>query len=58
MRSVTRRPTPTKPVPVRVPPELVARIDALKGELVPREAYVRVLLTKAVEAEERKAAKR
>jgi hypothetical protein len=55
---MVNRPTPAKAVPVRVPPDLVARIDALKGELVPREAYVRVLLTKAVEAEERKAAKR
>jgi hypothetical protein len=50
--------TTDKPVPVRIPPELVARIDTLKGDLVPREAYVRRLLTKAIEAEERKAAKR
>jgi hypothetical protein len=47
----------TKPVPVRIPPEMVARIDALKG-LVPREAYVRHLLDRALKAEERKAAKR
>jgi hypothetical protein len=47
-----------KPVPVRIPPEMVARIDALKGSLVPREAYVRDLLDRALKAEERKAAKR
>ena len=47
----------TKPVPVRIPPELVERIDALR-DLVPREAYVRRLLERAVAAEERKAAKR
>jgi hypothetical protein len=45
---------PTKPVPIRVPPELVARIDVLRG-LVPRETYVRDLLGRAVTAEERKA---
>jgi hypothetical protein len=44
-----------KPVPVRIPPEMVARIDALRPELVPREAFVRVLLDKALKAEERKA---
>ena len=47
--------TPTKPVPVRIPPEMVRRIDALKGELVPREAYIRHLLDKALAAEEHKA---
>lgn len=47
-----------KAVPVRIPPDMVARIDALKGELVPREAYVRHLLEKALKAEERKASKR
>ena len=47
-----------KAVPVRIPPDMVARIDALKGELVPREAYVRRLLEKALKAEERKASKR
>jgi hypothetical protein len=50
--------TPTKPVPVRIPPDMVRRIDALKGDLVPREAYVRHLLDKALSAEELKAAKR
>jgi hypothetical protein len=48
----------TKPVPVRIPPEMVARIDALKGPLVPREPYVRHLLDRALKTEERKAAKR
>jgi hypothetical protein len=47
----------TKPVPVRIPPEMVARIDSLRG-LVPREAYVRDLLDRALKSEERKAAKR
>jgi hypothetical protein len=46
---------PTKPIPVRVPPELVARIDALKDPLVPREAFVRYLLDRALKLEERKA---
>jgi hypothetical protein len=45
----------TKPVPIRIPPEMVARIDALKDPLVPREAYVRALLDRALKAEERKA---
>jgi hypothetical protein len=36
---------------------MVERIDALRG-LVPREAYVRDLLDKALKAQERKAAKR
>ena len=49
--------TTIKPVPVRITPELVARIDALRG-LVPREPYVRDLLDKALKAEERKAPKR
>ena len=35
---------PAKPVPIRIPPEMVARIDALKDPLIPREAYVRHLL--------------
>lgn len=47
-----------KPVPVRIPAEMVARIDAVKGPLVPRERYVRELLERALRAEERKAAKR
>ena len=45
-----------KPLPVRITPELVARIDALRG-LAPREAYVRYLLDKAITAEERKSSK-
>jgi hypothetical protein len=44
----------TKPLPVRIPPEMVARIDRLRPELVPREAYVRDLLDKALKAEELK----
>jgi hypothetical protein len=45
-----------KPLPIRVPAELVARIDRVRG-LIPRETYVRDLLDKAVSAQERKAAK-
>jgi hypothetical protein len=37
---------------------MVARIDALKDPLIPREAYVRHLLEQALAAEERKAGKR
>jgi hypothetical protein len=46
-------PVTKKPVPVRIPPEMVARIDALR-DLAPREAYVRRLLDRALAAEERK----
>jgi hypothetical protein len=49
---------PAKSVPVRIPAEMVARIDATKDPLIPREAYVRHLLDKALRAEERKLAKR
>jgi hypothetical protein len=49
--------TPDKPLPVRLPPELVARIDRLRG-MVPRERYVRYLLERAATAEERKAKRR
>lgn len=45
-----------KPLPVRLPGELVERIDKLRG-LVPRETYVRELLGKAVATEERNATK-
>jgi hypothetical protein len=44
---------PAKPVPVWIPPELVARIDRLRG-LVPRETFVRDLLDKALKRQERK----
>ena len=47
---------PAKPVPVRIPAEMVVRIDRLRG-LVPREAYVRDLLGKALKRQERKARK-
>ena len=47
-------PQKSKPVPVRIPPEMIARIDSLKPKLAPREAYVRQLLDKALTAEERK----
>jgi hypothetical protein len=50
-------PTSTKPLPVRIPRDLVERIDRLRG-LVPREAYVRDVLDRAIKAEERKARRR
>jgi hypothetical protein len=53
MNSTTPKP---KPVPVRIPAEMVARLDRLRG-LAPREAFVRALLNKALTAEERKAGK-
>jgi hypothetical protein len=37
----------TKPVPIRVSPELVERIDRVRG-LVPRTAFVRYLLDDAL----------
>jgi len=46
-----------KPVPVRIPPELVVRLDRQRG-LVPREAYVRDLLEKALRRQERKKARK
>lgn len=49
------RPARRPPLPIRIPAEMVDRIDALRPELVPREAFVRALLEKALEAEERKA---
>ena len=48
---------PAKPVPVRIPSEMVARIDRLRG-LVPRETWVRDRLDKVLTAEERREAKR
>jgi hypothetical protein len=50
-------PTNTKPLPVRIPRDLVERVDVLRG-LVPRETYVRYLLERAIAAEERKARRR
>ena len=43
-------PPPTKPVPVRLPADMARRIDRLRG-LIPREAYVRDLLDKAIKRE-------
>jgi hypothetical protein len=49
--------TITKPVPVRIPPEMVASLDRLGG-LVPREAYASHPLEKAIGAEERRTGRR
>jgi len=46
-----------KPLPVRLPPEIVRRLDEQRG-LVPRETYVRALLDEALKARERKPTKR
>lgn len=42
----------TKPIPVRIPPELLDRIDAIRPRLVPREAFVRDLLARALDLAE------
>jgi hypothetical protein len=47
-------PPKPKPLPMRIPRELVERIDRLRG-LIPREAYLREVLERAIAAEERKA---
>ena len=51
---------PTKPkpkakpfLPVRVPAEMVDRIDAVRPEYSSREAFVRYLLNMALEIEEK-----
>jgi predicted DNA binding CopG/RHH family protein len=50
----TKKPAPrTAPVNVRVPPELLTRIDALRG-MVPRERFIRHLLDQALSAQEKK----
>jgi hypothetical protein len=43
----------SKPLPIRIPRDLVERIDRLRG-MVPRERYVRHLLEGTVVAEEAK----
>lgn len=50
-------PAKEKPLPIRIPRDLIERIDRLR-ELVPRETYVRHLLERAIVAQERKASKR
>jgi hypothetical protein len=47
-------PTRTAPLSVRIPPALVARVDRVRPDLVPREAFIRALLDKALTAEEKK----
>jgi len=47
-------PKTQKPLPVRIPRNLIERIDRLR-DLVPRETYIRHLLETAVAAQERKA---
>jgi excisionase family DNA binding protein len=56
-RAMTKSSHPTKPVPIRIPVDMVTRIDAVKDPLIPREAFVRHLLEQALQAEERKAKK-
>lgn len=50
----TNKPKQPKAVPVRLPAEMVARVDKLRDPLIPREAYVRDLIDKALTARERK----
>ncbi len=45
-------------VPIRIPGELVERIDAVKPPLVPREPYVRKLIEEAIEDLEEQEANR
>lgn len=42
-------PPPRPPVPIRVPTELVERIDATRDPLIPREPYVRWLIEVALD---------
>lgn len=55
-------PTKPKPVPVRIPPDLIARLDDVRSNHAfkhsSREAFVRYLLDKALSVEERNAGKR
>jgi predicted DNA-binding protein len=44
----------SKQVPVRLPVEMIKRIDQLRDPLIPRAAYVRDLLGKALAELERK----
>jgi hypothetical protein len=54
---VTTPPTSKKPLPVRIPRELIERIDRLRG-LIPREAYIRDVLDRAIKTEERNTKRR
>lgn len=45
-------PTAKQPAPIKLPVDLVARIDAVKDPLIPRAAWVRDVVTKAVVAAE------
>ncbi len=42
---------------VRVPDDLIDRIDKLRDPLIPREAYIRSILAEKVEDIERRSAK-
>jgi hypothetical protein len=46
--------TQTKALPVRIPAEVIERTDKTRDPLIPREAYIRDLLDKALKAQERK----
>jgi predicted DNA-binding protein len=43
-----------KGVPIHLPPEMVQRIDAIKDPLVPRAAFVKDLIDKALRSLEGK----
>jgi hypothetical protein len=39
---------PKAMLPIRIPVEMVERVDRLRGEYIPREAFIRDLLDKAL----------
>lgn len=46
-RSLMKKPRP--PVPIRIMPDMVDRIDAVRDPLIPREPYVRWLVELGLE---------
>jgi len=48
----TGKPIPAKGVPVLIPAAIIARIDAVKDPLIPRTAFVRDLVDKALRIHE------
>lgn len=41
-------PSHVKGVPIHIPPEMVQRIDAVRGSMIPRAAFVKDLIDKAL----------
>jgi hypothetical protein len=44
-----------KGVPILIPPEMVRRIDAVRGTMIPRAAFVKDLIDKALRVHEQAA---